>query len=422
MDTPKRYQNYLFDLYGTLADIQTDEDSGATWEPFSRFLALEGISISPGDLRAKFFHGVARMEAEALAQCPPGALPEVDLAPLFLSFYADAGVEAGLSQAAALARVFRALSLRRLRLFTGVVDTLRSLRQAGKRVFLLSNAQALFTRPELRFLGLEDAFDGVLLSSEAGRKKPDPAFFQMLMEKYGLDPAETVMVGNDDDADCRGAALAGLDSMYIRTEQSPPLSGPLPNGCRVLHSITEVSLGVFPAKLTVNGKEFRILKLLGKGKGGYSYLAADGQGQYVLKQIHHEPCEYYQFGDKLQAELHDYQRLRDIGIPIPRLLDADEKQERILKEYIAGETIFTLVKRGQVTQDHFAQMEAMCALLYPKGINIDYFPTNFVVRDGTLYYIDFECNDYLEEWDFRHWGVKYWSLTPEFEEYVRTHP
>ena len=51
--------------------------------------------------------------------------------------------------------------------------------------------------------------------------------------------------------------------------------------------------------MTVNDVEFRVIKLLGKGKGGYSYLVTDETTQYVLKQIHHEPCEYYTFGDKL---------------------------------------------------------------------------------------------------------------------------
>lgn len=53
-----------------------------------------------------------------------------------------------------------------------------------------------------------------------------------------------------------------------------------------------------PTELSVNGKNCSVIKLLGKGKGGYSYLASDGTNQYVLKQIHHEPCSYYQFGDK----------------------------------------------------------------------------------------------------------------------------
>ena len=51
----------------------------------------------------------------------------------------------------------------------------------------------------------------------------------------------------------------------------------------------------------------------------------------------------------------------------------------------------------------------MCTLLYPAGLNIDYYPTNFVPCDGMLYYIDYECNAYMEEWDFAHWGAQYWN-------------
>lgn len=68
-------------------------------------------------------------------------------------------------------------------------------------------------------------------------------------------------------------------------------------------------------QMYVNGKLFSVIQLLGHGKGGYSYLVTDGQNEYVLKQIHHEPCDYYQCGDKLQAEIHDYQRLKEVGIP-----------------------------------------------------------------------------------------------------------
>ena len=102
-----------------------------------------------------------------------------------------------------------------------------------------------------------------------------------------------------------------------------------------------------PDTMTVNGAEYTILQLLGKGKGGYSYLVTDGTTQYVLKQIHHEPCEYYAFGDKLRSELRDYETLRKIGIPMPRLLAVDTTQERILKEYIAGQTVQSFSKRDE---------------------------------------------------------------------------
>ena len=85
-------------------------------------------------------------------------------------------------------------------------------------------------------------------------------------------------------------------------------------------------------KLSVNKNEYRIIKLLGKGKGGYSYLVENNGKEYVLKQIHHEPCEYYQFGDKLQSEINDYSKLKSIGIRMPALLDVDIKKEKSYKE------------------------------------------------------------------------------------------
>ena len=172
------------------------------------------------------------------------------------------------------------------------------------------------------------------------------------------------------------------------------------------------------SELSVNGIEYKIIKLLGKGKGGYSYLAEKDGKKFVLKQIHHEPCSYYNFGNKIESECRDYKRLEQIGIRMPKMLDVDTTEERILKEYIEGETIFDLVLKDQIQDGYIKQMKEMCAVLYPAKTNIDYFPTNFVVQDSLLYYIDYECNDYMEEWNFENWGIKYWSKTPEFLDYV----
>ncbi len=130
--------------------------------------------------------------------------------------------------------------------------------------------------------------------------------------------------------------------------------------------------------MSVNGVEYRIIRLLGKGKGGYSYLAQKDDCKYVLKQIHHEPCDYYQFGDKIQAEIRDYERLKNIGIRIPKMIDVDIEEERILKEYIDGDTIFDMVKNYQMEDIFISQVKKRCEVLYQANINIDYFPTNFI--------------------------------------------
>ena len=166
--------------------------------------------------------------------------------------------------------------------------------------------------------------------------------------------------------------------------------------------------------MQLNDKQYTPIRLLGKGKGGYSYLVTDGIGEYVLKQIHHEPCDYYTFGDKLQSELTDYRRLSDLGLSMPQLLAVDVARERLLKTYIPGDTVDVLVKEGRMEPGFYDQIRAMCRTLYEAGLNIDYYPTNFVVWDGVLYYIDFECNHYMQQWDFEHWGSQYWEKTREF--------
>lgn len=182
---------------------------------------------------------------------------------------------------------------------------------------------------------------------------------------------------------------------------------------------------MIPNTLEVNGHSFNIIKLLGKGKGGYSYLADDGSRQYVLKQIHHEPCDYYQFGNKIEAEINDYNKLKNIGIRIPEMYDVDINNERILKDYIEGDTIYDLVLNDCMKDEYFEQIKEMCRKLYDCNTNIDYFPTNFVVQindiSEKIFYIDYECNDYIEEWNFENWGIKYWSKTPEFLKYVNEH-
>ena len=161
-------------------------------------------------------------------------------------------------------------------------------------------------------------------------------------------------------------------------------------------------------QITVNDISYRIVRLLGKGKGGYSYLAEQDGHPVVVKQIHHEPCDYYTFGNKIEAELRDYERLLKAGIRIPRMHTVDTGTERIVKDYIEGPTVMELVQTDVSVERYLPQVRDMAAKAMAAGLNIDYYPTNFVVQEGLLWYVDYECNDYSEQWDFEHWGIQYW--------------
>ena len=83
--------------------------------------------------------------------------------------------------------------------------------------------------------------------------------------------------------------------------------------------------------------------------------------------------------------------------------------EELFQAQEAAASVAELLKAGQPDPGWVAQVQAMCTRLYPAGLNIDYYPTNFVPRDGTLYYIDYECSAYMEPWDFEHWGLPVWT-------------
>ena len=64
-------------------------------------------------------------------------------------------------------------------------------------------------------LGLTPHFEDVFISSEHHIRKPEVRFMEELLEKHGLDPKETVMVGNDMDSDIMMAARCGVNGFLV---------------------------------------------------------------------------------------------------------------------------------------------------------------------------------------------------------------
>ena len=174
-------------------------------------------------------------------------------------------------------------------------------------------------------------------------------------------------------------------------------------------------------RVEINGQTLKINKHIGKGKGGNSYLATWGNRSVVYKEMHYEPCDMYTFeSNKLRSELRDYATLKSVGIAMPELMYHDDGKQFLIKEYIDGKTIAEIVAENSLKDTHVKQMFDMCERLYARNLNVDYFPTNFVVENDRLYYIDFECNVYIEEWDFEHWGIYFWANTTGMARFLET--
>ncbi len=238
--------HYIFDLYGTLVDIRTNENKASLWKYMAGYMTLQGAPYSAAELRKRYSRLISVQSRKQLEK-HKGLIPEltedqieVELSQVFCQLYQEKGVEQTPQMLADFALMFRAVSLNYIRLYEGARPLLKELHRQGKGVYLLSNAQRLFTEPELRSLGIYDLFDDVMISSDIGFKKPSPLFYRALMEKHGLDPKVSVMIGNDWQADAWGAHNCGLSCMYIHTVQSPKLTGELPKGCIRLKEISDV--------------------------------------------------------------------------------------------------------------------------------------------------------------------------------------
>ena len=165
-----------------------------------------------------------------------------------------------------------------------------------------------------------------------------------------------------------------------------------------------------------------IRKYLGKGKSAYSYLAEFEDQHFVLKLMHNEPCHYYNFGNnnKVSLEINAYHKLKKCGIVLPELIAHDAEKNYLVKEYIDGYTASELIARDQITESIIEQLFEMYHLAKNTGLNIDYFPTNFILRDHQLFYIDYECNAYSPEWNLPNWGIYYWANREGFRDYLST--
>ena len=199
----------MFDLYGTLVDIRTDEYSQKFKNSYAKYIAEEwGADAS---FFEKLSAGLARY----------GGFSEPDFVPVLCDAVNASGGRISACGAVEAAQKYRTLSTRKLKLYHGVVNLLKVVKKSGAKTYLLSNAQAVFTLHELKILGIYDYFDAVVLSSDFGQKKPSPDFFAHLISKYSLDVSKTVFTGNDLECDIVPAKRAGMYAVYFKSAISP---------------------------------------------------------------------------------------------------------------------------------------------------------------------------------------------------------
>lgn len=213
------YNNYIFDLYGTLIDINTDENNLEFWYKLSLFYSFKGALYTSNELKDSY----EKLVKANLSSITNTKYPDFPLENIFSKLYIDKGINPSNELINDTAHLFRILSIKYIKLYDGVIELLKLLQSKGKKIYLLSNAQQIFTLYEMRLLGIEHYFDDILFSADYKVCKPDKNFYEILINKHNLDIKSSIMIGNDYICDIEGASNVGLDSLYMHSNLSPEI-------------------------------------------------------------------------------------------------------------------------------------------------------------------------------------------------------
>jgi HAD superfamily hydrolase (TIGR01549 family) len=114
-----------------------------------------------------------------------------------------------------------ATGLRRQRAYPDTLDTLAGLHQTY-RLGLLTNSFSLSLTHLRDKFHLDQYFDLILPSYEVGAIKPDPLIYKEALRRFGVTPAEAVMVGDSLEDDILPARRYGLRAILLDREQVHP--------------------------------------------------------------------------------------------------------------------------------------------------------------------------------------------------------
>lgn len=206
----------LFDLYGTLINIETDENLDEIFRGIGHYLTYHGVYLSRTEVRERYWEILKRQKNENAEE-----YAEINVETIWDSFLDNEGIAAGENRrklALILAQLFRGISRKRLILYPDVKRVLDELK-AAYPLALVSDAQPCFALPEIRAVGLEGYFDPIVISAYHDYRKPDPRLYLEALAAMKLQPAEAIYIGNDMFRDIYGAQKVGLKTIFLDTNQ-----------------------------------------------------------------------------------------------------------------------------------------------------------------------------------------------------------
>lgn len=99
---------------------------------------------------------------------------------------------------------------------SGVIKTLRYLKEKGYKLYITSNGYPEFQYKRIKSSRISKFFNGIFLSEEIGVKKPATAFFDYVMNRIPeSDRSKVLIVGDAPTADILGGINSKIDTCFL---------------------------------------------------------------------------------------------------------------------------------------------------------------------------------------------------------------
>ena len=213
----------LFDVNGTLIDIETDERMEEAYRAIAHFLTYQGIALHRGEVRDLYFQIMKEQFAASNEN-----YPEFDVVAVWREFLRRNATEYSrslkpeklLQMPLFLAEMQRGISRKRLVPFPQTREILAALK-TRYRLAVVSDAQSVYGLPELRAVGLAEYFAPIIISGDYGYRKPDRRLFQAALTELNVRPEQAIFVGNDRFRDVQGARQLGMKTILFCPQGTP---------------------------------------------------------------------------------------------------------------------------------------------------------------------------------------------------------
>src|SRR5215213_7034884 len=191
MRETKNYRGILLDMDGTLID-SNDAHARAWYRAF----ADNGEPVAYDEIRQRIGMGGD------------------NLIPAILGIEKESELGSRISEHRG--EIYRDEYLPNIRPFPGVPPPLERMREAGLRLAIATSSPTEELEPAIDLANIRDLLEKRTSADDADSSKPDPDILHAALDRLGLPPEETVMLG-DTPYDIAAAGRAGLDVIAFRS-------------------------------------------------------------------------------------------------------------------------------------------------------------------------------------------------------------